>query len=192
MNIGVLLIAGVLLVCVTVVFQAWRQQTRQAFIQNDHLPPDLRNSTLWASEKAMHCRHPMHLLGRIDQVYRWNDGTLVITDTKRRGRRMVYESDRLQLSLYRILIEHRPWAWLSRSPVADYGYIRLVMPDGAYYHKVNLLSREKTMAIYQRYIDVLGGHVEPSCAKNKGLCQRCAYASDCPYMTKEPVASPCH
>lgn len=182
MNIVATLIAGILLVGITVIFQTWRQQARRAFIQNDNLPLDLRNTRLWASEKPMHCRRPMRLLGRIDQVFQWKDGMLVITDTKRRGRRMVYESDRLQLSLYRILIENRPWAWLWRTQVADYGYMRLATPDGVYYHKVNLLSREKTVAIYQRYIDVLSGHVEPSCAKNKGLCQRCAYTSDCQFM----------
>lgn len=155
----------------------------------ESLPEELAQSKLWASEKEIACRRPMRLRGRVDQVYRTRQGHLVPVDTKRRSRDVVYLSDRLQLSLYRVILMHRPLSWLFPVYVAEYGYIRLVTPDGVKYQRTALLPLEEVTAYYNRYLDVLSGKVEPTLTKHTGICNQCAWRPDCPRYENRSVMS---
>lgn len=181
MNAVAIITTVVLLLVLLTLFLRYQQRARVAWGETDDIPPDLRNARLWASEESFRCSNPAPLRGRVDQVYEREDGGLVITDTKNRSHYTVYESDRVQLSLYRALISHRPWAWLRRQTIADYGYIRLVSQRGSVYQWVNLLPEARVVELYERYLDVRSGIAKPRCAVNQGLCRGCAYRNDCPH-----------
>lgn len=80
--------------------------------------------------------------GRVDQVYQTKNGVLIPLDTKLRQVNHIYESDIIQLSVYRVILSHK-----YKAPVAKYGYVRTVVEtadgDRVRYIKTNLLSEKK-------------------------------------------------
>lgn len=151
------------------------------------MPPDLQGSRLWASEKEFRCYRPVRLRGRVDQVYQTTDRSLVPVETKRRQSPVVYESDRLQLSQYRLLLIHRLAAWIMPVHVAGYGYVRLVTPGGLRYQKVDLMTTEEIVGVYERYLDVMAGKAKPNYCRNELFCDQCAYQKDCPRFGGRPI-----
>src|SRR3989344_4550472 len=142
-----IILAGLLLLVFTGYFFI-RRKWRARWEQKENLPTELRGAGLWASEKTFHCRRPISLTGRVDQVYRVNRNMLIPVDTKKRARAAVYESDRLQLSQYALLIRRRPWGWLSGLKMANHGYVRLVTHEGVHYRKVDLMSEKEVVVAY--------------------------------------------
>lgn len=188
MTLDLVILTGLLLLVFTGYF-FMRRKWRARWEQKENLPTELRGASLWASEKPFHCRRPISLTGRVDQVYRVNRNMLVPVDTKKRARAAVYESDRLQLSQYALLIRRRPWGWLSGMKVAKHGYVRLETQEGVHYRKVDLLSEKEVVDSYHRYLDVMSGRQAPNFAENKRLCFRCPQRGKCPRTIEKPAAA---
>ncbi len=173
----------ILLVLLTVVFIGYgliRRYQRARWESKENLPDELRGAKLWASEKSFQCRRPVPLIGRVDQVFRVKKNHLIPVDTKHRNKASVYESDRLQLSQYAVLIKRRPWGWLSGMKVEQHGYLRIVTHEGVIYRRVELMPEKDVISAYHRYLDILSGKARPDFAENERLCYRCEQREKCP------------
>ncbi|AJQ27563.1 hypothetical protein JBW_02217 [Pelosinus fermentans JBW45] len=62
--------------------------------------------------------NPIPLCGKPDVVWKTRDGTLIVGDYKSRENQQVYESEVIQLSVYKLLVERT-----QKRSVADYGFI---------------------------------------------------------------------
>jgi CRISPR/Cas system-associated exonuclease Cas4 (RecB family) len=163
-----------------------RYETRR-WRSKEPLPQELAGARLWASEKEFRCNRPIRLRGRVDQVYRTRERILVPVETKRRQRQVVYESDRLQLSQYRLLLLHRFAAIFMPTAVAGYGYVRLVTPEGLHYERVELMTTEEVARVYDRYLDIMSGKTKPHYCDAIRFCDSCAYRQYCPRFGGSPT-----
>jgi len=104
---------------------------------------------------------PMH--GRVDQVYQTKGGVLIPLDTKLRQANHIFESDIIQLSVYRVILSHK-----YKAPVAKYGYVRTVVEtadgDRVRYIKTNLLSEREVIKLWHRYQSIRYRKVKPTCS----------------------------
>jgi RecB family exonuclease len=164
---------------------------RARHVKNENLPEELKGSRLWASEQDFSCWRPVRLTGRVDKVYKRPDGEFVLVETKRRKYARVYESDRLQLSIYRTLLRHGVRdGWLRRPTVAMRGYVRVVKRDGdVSYMPVQLLDDVDVVQAHHRYWDLLAEREKPRSAQNAGLCKKCSSQARCPYIQRMAKAS---
>lgn len=113
---------------------------------------------------------PVPLCGKPDVVWMNRKGILIVGDYKSRCHHKVYDSDVIQLSVYRLLVEKT-----QQKPVASFGYIHF---KGASM-KVKLLSEREIIDLYHRYWKVIEGQVEPNQAGNNSYCQNCSHQSIC-------------
>lgn len=88
---------------------------------------------------------------------------LIPLDTKLRQVNHIYESDIIQLSVYRVILSHK-----YKAPVAKYGYVRTVVEtadgDRVRYIKTNLLSEKEVVKLWHRYQSIRSGQVKTSCS----------------------------
>lgn len=130
--------------------------------KTENMPRELRNATLFLSEKDISTSVPVPIHGRVDQVYRTNKGLLVPLDTKLRPVSHIYESDIIQLSVYRLILLHQ-----YKLPVANYGYVRTVVETNAgdkiRYIKTDLLSEKAVITLWRRYQSIRAGQYVPTC-----------------------------
>jgi len=177
----VLAAAFVVTVIVVMMMRAW---TRARWYRADLLPDALTGSTLFASERAYRIRRPIPLSGIVDQVFR-SGNRLTVTDTKRRPVAKAYYSDRVQLSLYRLLLERgaNPWwrFWVTYT-VDPVGWVRNVTPKGVVYVPVELLPVEQMVALHERYWSTRQGKRGPAPAASAGLCHKCLYRPECRHV----------
>lgn len=138
------------------------------------LPSALRHHTVWARERPFACRSPIALNGRIDECFVDRDGVLTVSDTKLRQRPEVYESDVLQLSAYRLLLEAGP-----RRAVSPVGYVRLITPKGNRYAPVRLLPAADVLAAADLHARLKTGREQGERCGNAALCRRCEYKVEC-------------
>lgn len=156
----------------------WRRVRYRSWQRREHMPAELVAARLWGSEKAIRTRSPVPLFGRIDQAYRLRNGQIVIVDTKTRSHDRVYRSDIIQLSVYRLIITHRPWP-LPHRDVAPYGYVRVVQNGHVQYRRVDLLAFDEVVSLYRRYAQLRGHHLTPRFSRNAGMCRGCSMHEHC-------------
>ena len=94
-------------------------------------------------EKSLKITDPIPLCGTPDVVWKARDGTLIVGDYKSRNNQQVYQSEVIQLSVYRLLVERT-----QKKPVADYGFIHF---KDRKIVRVNLITEEEVVTLYQRY-----------------------------------------
>lgn len=146
-------------------------------------PQDLARAVLMMSEKELAIDRPMRLVGKPDEVYLHPDGYLVPVETKTRDRARIHTDDRIQLSVYAVLLRYARYAGLPARPgraVADYGYVRLVTPRGTLWKATSLLSEADVTRLVGRRIELEQGTARPRPAHHALLCRRCPYRSGCP------------
>lgn len=162
-----------------IIIKVAREHRRSS--SNDY-PPGLARTALVMSEKQLAIDRPLRLVGKPDEVYLHPDGYLVPVETKTRDRAWIHTADRIQLSVYAVLLRHAKHARLPGRPgraVADYGYVRLVTPKGTFWKVTNLLSEADVARLVDRHIDLEQGRDQPRPAHHPSLCRRCPYRSDC-------------
>lgn len=120
-------------------------------------------------EPYMKTDNPIPLCGAPDVVWIDKQDTLIVSDYK--SRFIVYDSDIIQLSVYKLLLEQT-----QRKNVANFGFIHL---KNGQREKVDLLSNDEVIRLYRRYQGITGGKIPASCANNTGYCQYCRYAAKC-------------
>lgn len=134
-----------------------------AWWKSENMPYELRSATLFLSEQDISTTQPVPMHGRVDQVYKAKNGVLIPLDTKLRQVNHIYESDIIQLSVYRVILSHK-----YKAPVAKYGYVRTVVEtadgDRVRYIKTNLLSEKEVVKLWHRYQSIRSGQVKTSCS----------------------------
>jgi len=138
-----------------------------AWWDSEGMPDELRNATLFLSEENISTTNPMPMHGRVDQVYKTKNsflGCLLIpVETKFRKKNQTYDSDIIQLSVYRVILSHQ-----YKAPVAKYGYVRTVTKengkDNVCYHRENLLSEEEVVKLWQHYQSIRSGELQTLCS----------------------------
>lgn len=78
-----------------------------AWWKSENMPYELRSATLFLSEQDISTTQPVPMHGRVDQVYKAKNGVLIPLDTKLRQVNHIYESDIIQLSVYRVILSHK-------------------------------------------------------------------------------------
>ncbi|WP_407229578.1 hypothetical protein [Escherichia coli] len=135
-----------------------------AWWKSENMPYELRSATLFLSEQDISTTQPVPMHGRVDQVYKAKNGVLIPLDTKLRQVNHIYESDIIQLSVYRVILSHK-----YKAPVAKYGYVRTVVEtadgDRVRYIKTNLLSEKEVVKLWHRYQSIRSGQVKTSCSR---------------------------
>lgn len=122
-------------------------------------------------ERFLKITDPIPLCGKPDVVWKTRNGTLIVGDYKSRENQQVYESEVIQLSVYKLLIEKT-----QNKPVADYGFIHF---KNRYMKKVHLMKETEIIALYHSYWDVINGEVEACIANNENYCQYCSHKHKC-------------
>lgn len=162
--------------------QAWREGKQEYRKQADtHWPPDL--ARLVMSERKLAMVRPLPLKGKPDEVYVNRGGALVPVETKTRVHAQVYLSDRIQLSVYAVLLRYARDAALPGGParaVAGYGYVRLVTPTGVKWKRTELLTQAQVGGLVRRRQLLERGEVAPRDVRHPGICRGCAYRTRCP------------
>lgn len=141
------------------------------------LPQILQNAKIYANEEIFSMRVPINLSGKPDQVWESERGPLVIVDTKNRTSNMVFESDRVQLSLYAFLISQSLRG--RHKDIYGTAYIRLPGTFGSRYAPVKLIPPEELIAKHARYWSIADGHLAPQTNGAGGLCHHCGHRKKC-------------
>lgn len=132
---------------------------------------DRKREKVFCREKTFSIRKPFPLIGTPDLVMQEKGGQLSVHDLKTRNRPALYESDKIQLSLYRLLLERA-----TGRRVSEFGVIRVRGPQGEKMLRVKLLPAADLEALYLRYMDLAEG--SGGCAKyanNRKLCEFCGF-----------------
>lgn len=149
-------------------------------------PPDLPGVKLVTSERDLLTDYPVKLAGRPDEVYWHSAYGLIPVETKTRNQAIMSASDKVQLSVYAVLLRHSKNKALPGRPgrsgrlVSSFGYVRFVTPAGTRWKRVSLLSESDVVNLVHRRHDLEQGRVSPRPASNAKSCQHCPYRVACP------------
>jgi hypothetical protein len=114
---------------------------------------------------------PVPLCGKPDVVWETYDGTLIVGDYKSRKNQQVYQSEVIQLSVYKLLVEKT-----QNRPVADYGFIHF---QNRRMVKVFLMKEKEIIALHRRYWKVKDGRIKPCMTDAKNYCRYCSHNDKC-------------
>lgn len=156
-----------------------RRRRRQSttFFREDNTPVELQRATLYGSEEHISCDTPIPLKGTYDQLYQLPDQSFILTDTKTRKRPQGYDSDIIQLSAYKLILENS--RQFKGKTIQPYGYIRLVCHGKTTYKKIDLMSTQALIDLYQRRLDLYKGRLEPKKADGPRKCYTCHQLAVC-------------
>jgi len=140
------------------------------------LPEELKGARLEFAERLFRTARPFGLFAKVDRAYGRADGTLVLTELKRRFRAQAYQSDAVELSAQKLAIERG-----AKRRVAAAGFVVVEHPATRQRTpiSVRLLGEEELIALRQRYERLLLGAVLPKKANDVRLCRSCAYVARC-------------
>lgn len=122
-------------------------------------------------ERFLKITDPVPLCGKPDVVWITPDGTLIIGDYKSRENHQVYESEVIQLSVYKLLVEKT-----QNKPVADYGFIHFKNGDMV---KVDLMTEKEIISLYHQYWNMIDGKTKSSMKSNGNYCRYCFHWQKC-------------
>lgn len=154
-----------------------RKRAATQFFRDDNTPDELQRSSLYGSEQHISCTTPIALKGTYDQLYKTPEKAFIVTDTKTRKKPTVYDSDIIQLSAYRLILKNS--REFKNKTIQTYGYIRLVCKGVTHYKKVDLMSEQAVIDLYERHNALYKGTVEPKKADTRGKCVNCHQLANC-------------
>ena len=148
--------------------------------ERQYMPPEVASGALVLSEDLIRVRIPAKVVAKTDQVYLTTDGLLVPVENKTRTRDVVYDYDRVEISVQGFVLRHGRPAHLRKYQVASYGYVR-VLVDGRRprYHRVELESDLNIVSMRQRRLQIDAGTAEPRPPANARICMTCPKAQSC-------------
>lgn len=160
------------------------QMTSPMFLSAD-APLVLRRSRVALSECDVRTDFPWPLYGRVDQVF-VDDAraTAILVDTKSRSRRVTYQSDVIQLSVYRVIIDRQSERYLGgRYRVSSTGYIRIpgrVSREDDYI-AVELLPTSEVVALAVRHSALRQDRLaaSPLLIERPKFCETCTVRNRC-------------
>ncbi|CAN0397714.1 unnamed protein product [Ectocarpus sp. 13 AM-2016] len=151
---------------------------------SDELPHQLSGALLYYNEQPLMIDVPFKLFGRPDQIWQRSDGTLVVTDTKKRKVLRHYKSDQIQLTGYAFLLKHHS-ATKGRK-IAPYGFLRIPTESGAQFLKVPLLTEGEYRDLYKRHHALVHSTRRPSGAHSPLICRECGHKRQCTLALVRP------
>ena len=131
---------------------------------------DRTREKVWCREKTFSIRKPFPLIGAPDLVWQEKGGVLTIHDLKTRKKPVVHLSDKIQISLYKLLVEKA-----TGRAVRNYGVVRIRNESGDRQIRIPLLEEEELLKLYERYWDLADGKEQASCAPNPRFCDSCGF-----------------
>lgn len=168
------LIALVAMPVVIAKVDGWRQKFSEAdnvaslertrWLNGERMPRELRTSTLFMSEIDLRISEPRPLHGRVDQVFLTEAKELLLIDTKTRSEFRVYDSDVIQLSAYRLMLDR---LYGSKYKIPCRAYVRVVVCNNGkeyvQYIPTTLLTEPKVVTLFDRYTLLKLGKVPGRC-----------------------------
>ncbi len=151
--------------------RSWSRQADQEW-----MPVGLAEAELVWSEKSFECESPVPMAVRIDRAYRTDDRQLTLVEFKRRAVLRAYQSDVVELSVQRYVMQR------AGHSVSRLGYVAVVSSrDG----RVDALPvrLEDAKVVERRIVRLLAlleGRPSPRRAAQPSLCGRCGHAEVCP------------
>lgn len=127
----------------------------------EQMPRELQTSTLVMNEQSVSVSKPVPLHGKIDQLFKTQNGYFILVDTKSREVDAVYSSDIIQLSVYRAILSQK-----YGSAVSMYAYVRIVrgrFKPKITYRRVRLLGGEAIIHLWREHNDIREGLFKPDC-----------------------------
>lgn len=126
-------------------------------------PAVLEGALLFLNEQPIHISSPLKVHGRVDQVFKTPTGILVPIDTKNRDSILAFESDKIQLSIYGMILRHKGFK------VSDNGYVRIPNKGNPVYIPVKLGDDEYVARHVAAYKAIKMGKIIPMCKCGKCL-----------------------
>ena len=166
---------------------AWRRHWH-GLRERAWLPEELKGARLEFAERLFRTARPFGLFAKVDRAYGRADGTLVLTELKRRFRAQAYQSDAVELSAQKLAIERG-----AKRRVAAAGFVVVEHPATRQRMPISvpLLGEQELIALRQRYESLLLGAVVPDKANDAHLCRSCAYVDRCkPKVLGNEAAAP--
>lgn len=165
--------------------QRWRTH-RSQLADREWLPLGLVGAKLVWSEKAFLCESPVPMAARIDRAYRTDDRQLTLVEFKRRAVFRAYQSDVVELSVQRYVMQK------AGHSVSRLAYVVVVSSHdgrvGALPVQLELARSVERRAA--RLVALLDGELNPHRAAHAALCSRCGHADRCPSKQEQPIC--CH
>lgn len=137
--------------------------------QNESFPIELRGGEIFLNEAVISCKKPIPLHGKCDQVFKVKKRKLVIVDTKTRKARRVYQSDIVQMSAYKLMLEEK---YGKRYEVSGHGYVRVCQVDEdrneerIAYIRTELLTKKEMVTLYKKHQEIANGQRKANCSCN--------------------------
>lgn len=132
---------------------------------------------IFSREQLYSTDFPFPLMGRPDLIMQEWGGVLVIHDLKNRKSSKIYPSDRLQLSLYAVLVSSA-----TKRKVASYGIVRVNVNGDVKKVRVDLeQDYSKILALYERFISRVRFPESAKLTDSAYLCKSCGFKNNgCP------------
>lgn len=118
----------------------------------------------------MRIDEPIPIHGTPDVVWIDRDGVLIVGDYKSRTSCKVHDSDIIQLSVYKVLLERTQCR-----PVSNIGYVHFKNSRAC----VKLLDEKTIIALYDQYQKIVRGKIKAKQTNKSGYCQHCSYSKIC-------------
>ncbi|SDF63618.1 Dna2/Cas4 domain-containing protein [Sporomusa acidovorans] len=129
------------------------------------------NLSVYLTDHYMRINEPIPICGAPDAVWIDRNGVLIVGDYKSRMSGQVQDSDIIQLSVYKVLLEHT-----QRRTVSNKGYLHFKNGRRVC---VKLLAEKEIIAIYKQYQKIINGELKARCTNQNGYCQYCSYLDIC-------------
>ena len=159
-------------ILVLVLVFLFRRTEKQRWVKSENIPIELQEARLLQSEEPISTNSPRKMHGIPDQVYLSKINTQIIVDSKTRNKLVVYDSDIVQMSVYKLILES------NGHHVSSYGYFRIVTPGETRYFKKSLLNSKQVIFKYDRTKAILSGNTIAEKA-DTGKCFNCTQKKNC-------------
>lgn len=144
--------------------------------ESSWMPPALRTAELLLAEpRPMRIRRPVMAVAKVDRAYRVRN-SVVPVELKTRNRHTVYDTDIVELSVQRLVLEGNGYG-----PVPDLAHVVTEHPltKARKCHTVRLLARETTAAMVRRYQAIRDGLAHGEMTADRRRCLNCAHRLRC-------------
>jgi CRISPR-associated exonuclease Cas4 len=132
---------------------------------------------IYARERSFEMRFPFALGGRPDLIMQEWGGLLVVHDLKTRSTDRVYDSDRLQLELYALMVRRA-----TGRKVASWAVSRVSVGGNSRSRRVELRATEEELtSLAERYAALSAAPLAARMTARPWLCERCGFrGKECP------------
>lgn len=166
--------------------QIGRSEASYCAKERAYMPPEVAGGRLVLSEETIRAKRVAKIVAKPDQVYLSTNDALVLVENKTRERNVVYDSDRVELSVQAFALRHGRGETLKRYSVADYGYVAVRVGNRPpVFHRVVLLTDEAIVSLRQRRLALVAGLAEPGGPPSIRVCGTCGQRPNCPRAQRQ-------